>query len=439
MPTFTDRLSHAWNAFLSREPTNTDSGPGAGAMMSSYRPDRILYGRGADRHIVNAVMNRMAMDAAATTIFHAKLDDNGRFKEQVQSGLNNCLTVEANIDQSGRAFLHDIFASMLDEGVVAIVPIETNLSPLSTGGYNIESLRTGRITAWYPSHVRVLLYNEKIGRKVEVTLPKSMVAICENPFFPVMNEKNSTLQRLARKLALLDVVDEQAGAGKLDLIIQLPYAIKSEARRAQAETRRKDIETQLAGSKYGIAYTDATERITQLNRSLENNLLKQVEFLTSTLYSQLGLTTGIMDGTANAEVMTNYYNRTIEPIVTIVCDEMRRKFLTKTARTQNQTIYYFRDPFRLVPVNQLADIADRFTRNEIMSPNELRQIVGLKPSDDAAADELRNRNINQANGMMPGYIEMNPDMMDPNAMQEEGVPQSTPYDPSRPLSEQIGL
>lgn len=386
------RLKHAWNAFSNnRDPTITyhDIGPGY-----SIRPDRPRFSRGNERTIITSILNRIALDAAAIDLVHCKLDDNGRFVENVNSKLNGCLTLSANIDQTGRAFRHDIYMSMLDEGSVAIVPVETTMNPKVTDSYDICSMRVGKVVEWYPQHVRISLYNERTGRKEEVTMHKSKVAIVENPLYPVMNESNSTVQRLIRKLALLDNIDEQSGSGKLDLIIQLPYVVKSEARRQQAEKRRKDIEMQLAGSKYGIAYTDGTEKITQLNRSLENNLLKQIEYLMAQAYSQLGLTQAIMEGTADEKTMLNYYNRTVEPLVAAVADAMKRVFLTKTARTQMQSITYFRDPFKLVPVNDLAEIADKFTRNEIMTSNEIRQIVGMKPADDPKADELRNSNLN---------------------------------------------
>jgi hypothetical protein len=334
------------------------------------------------------------MDAAAIEIKHVKLDSDDRYDSTVDSGLNNCLSLEANIDQTGRAFLQDVYMSMMDEGCVAIVPVDTSMNPKVTGSYDIETMRTGKITEWHPTKVRVRLYNERTGKKDEVLLPKSMVAIVENPLYAVINERNSTMQRLIRKLNLLDAIDEQSSSGKMDLIIQLPYVIKSEARRQQAENRRKDIETQLTGSKYGIAYTDGTERITQLNRPVENNLMKQIEYLTSMLYSQLGITQSILDGTADDKTMLNYYNRTIEPVVAAVVDEMKRKFLTKTARTQKQSIKFFRDPFKLVPVNDIAEIADKFTRNEIATSNELRQIIGWKPSKDPKADMLINSNLN---------------------------------------------
>lgn len=384
---FSDRLQHAWNAFMNKDPTY---GYGNG---SSVPPNRVRLTRGNERSIVTAVYNRLALDTAAVGIKHIRMDKNDRFSGVVDSCLNECLTIGANIDQTSRAFVQDVVMSMFDEGCVAIVPVETTLNPKITGSYDINSLRTGKIVNWYPKHVSVRVYNEETGNKEEVILPKAMVAIIENPFYAVMNAPNSTLQRLIRKLVLLDDIDEQSGAGKLDLIIQLPYTIKSEARREQAEKRRKDIEMQLAGSKYGIAYTDGTEHVTQLNRPLENNLMKQIEYLTNLLFSQLGLTQSIMDGTADEKTMLNYYDRTIEPIISAITDEMKRKFLTKTARTQGQSIKYFRDPFKLVPVSEIAEIADKFTRNEIASSNEIRQVIGWIPSKDPKADELRNSNI----------------------------------------------
>ena len=389
--TLISRLKHGWNAFMNRDPTNTnfrDFG-----VSYSYRPDRVRFSGGNEKSIVTSVYNRIAMDAAQIDIKHVQLDDDERYVSTINSGLNNCLTVEANIDQTGRAFLQDVFMSILDEGCIAIVPTDTTLNPKVTSSYDILTMRTGKIIDWYPDKVRVRLYNEQTGKREEVLLPKKMVAIVENPLYAVINERNSTMQRLIRKLNLLDAIDEQSGAGKLDLIIQLPYTIKSEARRKQAEDRRKDIENQLAGSKYGIAYTDATEHVTQLNRSVDNNLMKQIEYLTSMLYSQLGITQAVLDGTADEKTMLNYYNRTIEPIVSAVVDEMKRKFLTKTARSQNKSIAYFRDPFGLVPVSNIAEIADKFTRNEIMTSNEIRQKIGMKPSDDPKADQLINSNI----------------------------------------------
>ena len=389
---FTDRLQHAWNAFLNRDPTYEFRDHG---MISTYKPDRVRFTRGNERSIVTSVYNRIALDVSSIDINHAKLDENGRFKEVIQSGLNECLTLNANIDQTGKAFIQDVVMSMMDEGCVAIVPVDTTTNPTITGSFDINSLRTGQIIEWRPEFIKVRLYNDRTGQKEDVLLPKKSVAIIENPLYAVINEPNSTMQRLIRKLNLLDVIDEQSGSGKLDLIIQLPYVIKSEARRQQAENRRKDIEMQLAGSKYGIAYTDGTEKITQLNRPAENNLMKQIEYLTSMLYSQLGITQSVLDGTADERTMLNYYNRTIEPIISAIIDEMKRKFLTKTARTQNQSIVYFRNPFKLVPINELAEISDKFTRNEIATSNEIRQIIGWKPSDDPGADELRNKNLNQ--------------------------------------------
>lgn len=402
---FTSRLKHAWNVFRSRDPTAEFMDAGA-----SYcnRPDRPRFTRGNERSITTSVLNRIALDASAIDILHVRLDKNGRFLEEINSGLNNCLKLSANTDQTGRAFKQDVVMSMLDEGCVAIVPTDTTMNPKATDSYDVETMRVGKIIQWRPQHVQVRLYNEQTGKKEEIWLPKKMVAIVENPLYAVMNEPNSTMQRLIHKLSLLDITDEQTASGKLDLIIQLPYVIKTDARRQQAENRRKDIEMQLAGSKYGIAYTDGTEKITQLNRSLENNLMKQVEYLTNQLYSQLGITQTILDGTADEKTMLNYYSRTIEPIVSAIADEMKRKFLTKTARTQNQSIEFFRNPFKLVPVNDIAEIADKFTRNEIMTSNEIRQIVGMKPSDDPKADELRNSNIAETKedpGMYKEYTE----------------------------------
>ena len=391
--TIGSRLKHAWNAFVNnRDPTGyyQDTGPGY-----SYRPDRPRLTRGNERSIVTSVYNRIALDVSAINIQHCKLDENGRFVSTMNTKLNKCLNLEANIDQTGRAFIQDIVMSMLDEGCVAIVPVETTIDPKITESYDILSMRTGKILEWFPRHVRVRLYDERTGQKEDIVLPKSTIGIVENPLFAVINEPNSTMQRLIRKLSLLDVTHEHTASGKLDLIIQLPYIIKTDARRQQAEQRRKDIEMQLAGSKYGIAYTDGTEKITQLNRSLENNLMKQVEYLTNLLFSQLGITQTILDGTADEKTMLNYYSRTIEPIIAAIVDEMKRKFLSKTARSQNQSIMFFRDPFKLVPVNDIAEIADKFTRNEILTSNEIRQIVGFKPSDDPKADRLINSNLNQ--------------------------------------------
>ena len=396
--TIGSRLKKAWNAFRDQDETYynvyndryTSYSNG-----SSYRPDRTRLSTRNERSIVTSIFNRIALDVASIDIYHCRLDDNDRYKENIDSTLNNCLTLESNIDQTSRAFMQDVVLSMFDEGSVAIVPVDTIKDPMKTDSYEILTLRTGRIVTWYPKHVRVELYDDNTGIKREITLPKSRVGIIENPLYAVMNEPNSTLQRLIRKLVLLDSIDEQSGSGKLDLIIQLPYIVKSEARKQQAEQRRKDIERQLKGSKYGIAYTDGTEKITQLNRPLENNLMKQIEYLTSMLYGQLGITQGVMDGTADEKTMTNYYSRTIEPIISSIVDEIKRKFLTKTARSQKQSIVFFRDPFKLVPVSDLAEISDKFTRNEILSSNEIRQVVGRKPSDDPKADQLINSNISQ--------------------------------------------
>lgn len=408
---FGSRLKHAWNAFTGTDYTTyQDVGPGY-----SSRPDRIRLTRGNERSIITSVYNRIALDVAALNVQHIRLDENGRFLSVIQDGLNTCLTVEANIDQTARAFIQDIVVSMLDEGCVAIVPVDTTYDPSVTGSYDIQTMRVGKILDWYPQHVRVRLYNERTGTKENILVPKSTAAIVENPLYAVVNEPNSTMQRLIRKLNLLDVIDEQSGSGKLDLIIQLPYVIKTEARRQQAENRRKDIEAQLSGTKYGIAYADGTERITQLNRSVNNNLMSQIEYLTSMLYSQLGITQSILDGTADEKTMLNYNNRTIEPIISAIVDEMKRKFLTKTARSQSQSISFFRDPFKLVPVNDIAEIADKFTRNEIMTSNEIRQVIGMKPSDDPRADELRNKNLSAPSESEP---ETNPPVEDENVETE---------------------
>lgn len=388
-----DRLKHAWNTFKNKDPTqvNWNIGPSYG-----YRPDRMRYTRGNERSIVTAVYNRIAMDVAAVNLKHIRLDENDRYKETIDSGLNNCLSVEANLDQTGRAFIQDLVASMLDEGCVAAVPTDADDEPEDSGNFKVYTLRTGKILEWYPRYVKVEVYNEQEGQRQQIIIPKSTVPLIENPMYSVMNEPNSIYQRLVRKLTLLDVVDEQTSSGKLDLIIQLPYIIKTEARREQAEKRRKDIEKQLSEGKYGIAYTDGTERITQLNRPVENNLMKQIEYLTSMFFSQLGITQSILDGTADEKTTLNYYNRTIEPILSAIADEMKRKFLTPTARSQKQTIAYFRDPFKLVPVNDIAEIADKFTRNEIMTSNEIRQVIGMKPSSDPNADVLRNKNLSDS-------------------------------------------
>ena len=408
---FGSRLKHAWNAFTGTDYTTyQDVGPGY-----SSRPDRIRLTKGNERSIITSVYNRIALDVAALNVQHIRLDENGRFLSVIQDGLNTCLTVEANIDQTARAFIQDIVVSMLDEGCVAIVPVDTTYDPSVTGSYDIQTMRVGKILDWYPQHVRVRLYNERTGTKENILVPKSTVAIVENPLYAVVNEPNSTMQRLIRKLNLLDVIDEQSGSGKLDLIIQLPYVIRTETRRQQAENRRKDIEAQLSGTKYGIAYADGTERITQLNRSVNNNLMSQIEYLTSMLYSQLGITQSILDGTADEKTMLNYNNRTIEPIISAIVDEMKRKFLTKTARSQSQSISFFRDPFKLVPVNDIAEIADKFTRNEIMTSNEIRQVIGMKPSDDPRADELRNKNLSAPSKSEP---ETNPPVEDENVETE---------------------
>lgn len=394
---FGSRLKHAWNAFMNKDPTRSYMGIGS---SYSYRPDRPRFTMGNERSIVTSVYNRIALDVAAIDVQHVRLDDNGRFLEVIDSGLNNCLSLEANLDQTGRAFMQDVVMSLLNEGCIAIVPVDTDDDPEDglPGSFDINSMRTGKILEWYPKHIRVRVYNERTGRKEDLLMAKQAVAIIENPLYAVINEPNSTMKRLIRKLSLLDVTDEQTASGKLDLIIQLPYVIKTEARRVQAENRRRDIEQQLAGSKYGIAYTDGTEHITQLNRSLENNLMKQIEYLTSLLFSQLGITQSILDGTADEKTMLNYYSRTIEPILSAVVDEMKRKFLTKTARSQKQDILFYRDPFKLVPVDSIAEIADKFTRNEIMTSNEIRQGIGMRPSSDPKADQLVNSNISQPSG-----------------------------------------
>lgn len=393
--TIGSKFKRAWNIFMNRDPTSYQEASYFGSSYG-YRPDRIRMTRGHERSIVTAICNRIALDVSAISLVHARVDENGHFLEYIDDTLHQCLTVEANLDQTGRALRQDIVMSMLDEGCVAVVPVEADFDPDENSSYKIYSLRTGKILEWMPQHVRVRLYDERTGRFEEVVVAKKYTAIIENPLFAVMNEPNSTMQRLIRKLNILDAIDEQSGSGKLDLIIQLPYVIKSQARKEQAEQRRRDIEQQLSGSKYGIAYTDGTEHITQLNRGVENNLMSQIEYLTKMLYSQLGITESVMDGTANEETMLNYHNRTVEPILSAIADEMTRTFLTKTARTQKQAIAFFRDPFKLAPVSQIAEIADKFTRNEIMTKNEFRSIIGMRPSDDPRADELRNSNINQA-------------------------------------------
>ena len=389
-----DRLAHAWNAFMNRDPTTSNIYSG-----SSYfnRPDRTRLRTGTEKSIINAIYNRLSLDTASMDIRHVRLDDNGRYIETIDSYFNECLTLSANTDQTSRMFMQDVVMSLLDEGSVAIVPVDTTFNPNITSSYDILSLRTGKILEWFPQHVKIRVYDENKGVKKDVIIPKKNVALIENPYYSIMNAHNSTLQRLIRKLNILDAIDEQSGSGKLDMIIKLPYAIKGTTRQRQAEERRKKIEDQLTDSKYGIAYIDGTESITQLNRPVENNLMKQIEYLTNLLFSQLGLTQAILDGTADEKTMLNYYNRTIEPILSAITDEMKRKFLTKTARTQGQTIQFFRDPFKLVPVTEIAEIADTLTRNEIASSNEIRQIMGWKPSSDPKADELRNSNISAPN------------------------------------------
>lgn len=400
------RLKHAWNAFITnRDPTRYIQSLGPGF---SSRPDRPRLSRGNERTIVTSIYNRIALDVAGISIKHCRLDDNGRYVSEVNSGLNNCLNLEANIDQTGRAFIQDVVLSMFDEGCVAIVPVDTTLNPKDTNSYDIQTMRTGKIVEWYKHDVKVRIYNDRIGEKQEIILPKNQVAIIENPLYAVINEPNATMQRLIKKLRLLDVSDERTLSGKLDLIIQLPYSTRTDVKKEQAERRREALESQLVDSKYGIAYADATEKIVQLNRSVENNLMSQIEYLTNQLYSQLGLTQSVMDGTADEKTMLNYNNRTIEPIIAAIVDEMKRKFLTKTARTKGQSIMYFKDPFKLVPVNDIAEIADKFTRNEIMTSNEIRQIVGMKPSSDPKADELVNSNISQPEQRLDG--ELNKDL-----------------------------
>ena len=410
-------IKHAWGLF-----TNTNNkNPTVKPEGSSYTisPTRPRFTRGNERTIVTSVYNRIAIDASNIDIMHVRLDDEGRFKEPIKSNLNNCLTVEANIDQSSRAFMLDVVISLLDEGCIAVVPVKTTLNPNNTESYDIEELRTGRIVEWFPKHVMIRLYNDETGMYQDITLPKSQVAIIENPLYTIMNEPNSTMQRLIHKLSLLDIIDEESSSGKMDLIIQLPYIIKNDTKRSQAEERRKQIEDQLRGSRYGVAYIDGTEKVTQLNRSVENNILKQVEYLTNLLYSQLGLTQTIMDGTADENAMNNYYNRTVEPVVSAIIDEFHRKFLTKTARTQGQAIMFFRDPFKLMSVTSIADTADKFTRNELLSSNEFRQIIGRKPSTDPKADMLLNKNISHAPEEIGGYDKKNQNEKSNNKEKED--------------------
>ena len=398
-------IKHAWGLF-----TNTNNkNPTVKPEGSSYTisPTRPRFTRGNERTIVTSVYNRIAIDASTIDVKHVRLDDEGRYKETMQSKLNNCLTVEANIDQTARSFMLDVVISLLDEGCVAVVPVKTTLNPNNTESYDIDELRTGRIVEWFPKHVMIRLYNDETGMYQDIILPKSQVAIIENPLYTIMNEPNSTMQRLIHKLSLLDIIDEESSSGKMDLIIQLPYIIKNETKKSQAEERRKQIEDQLRGSRYGVAYIDGTEKVTQLNRSVENNILKQVEYLTNLLYSQLGLTQTIMDGTADENAMNNYYNRTVEPVVSAIIDEFHRKFLTKTARTQGQAIMFFRDPFKLMSVTTIADTADKFTRNELLTSNEFRQIIGRKPSTDPKSDMLLNKNISHAPEEIDGYDKNN--------------------------------
>lgn len=411
------RLKHAWNAFLNRDPPGSEYYGGG----YSYRPDRMRFSRGSERTIINAINNRISLDASSIKINHVKLDENNRFDSIIDSGLNYCLTTEANADQTGRGLIQDIVMTFLEEGVAAVIPEKTNFDPRYSNSYEICSMRVGVPVEWYSDRVRVRVFNELTGQREEITFPKKMVALIENPFYSVMNAPNSTMQQLVRKLALLDVVDEQAGSGKLDMIIQLPYIIKTDARRKQANERREEIEKQLSGSKYGIAYTDGTERIVQLNRSLENNILKSIEYLTNMVYSQLGVTQEILNGTADEKTMNNYMNRIIEPVIAAIADEFKRKFLTKTARTQGQSIMFFRDPFRLAPVSMIAEMADKFTRNEIMTPNEFRQVIGMKPSKDPKSDQLANRNIASADEGMPVQGKENDADEQANANQQEGV------------------
>ena len=423
--TLTSRLKKAWNAFTNnRDPTSYNATYQNVGMGYVHRPDRVRFSRGNERSIVTSVYNRIAMDVASIAIKHCRVDENGRYIQEIKSGLNECLTLEANIDQSGRSFVQDVVMSMFDEGAVAIVPVDTSVDPRDTSSYDILSMRTGKILEWYPAHVKVRVYNDRTGQKEDIVLPKRSVAIIENPLYAVINEPNSTMQRLIRKLNILDAIDEQSGSGKLDLIIQLPYVIKSDARRDQAEKRRKDIEEQLKGP-YGIAYTDGTERITQLNRPVENNLMKQIEYLMNQLYGQIGMTPSVLDGTANEQEMLNYNNRTIEPILSAIVDAMRRKFLSKTARTQGQTVMFFRDPFKLVPVGNIAEIADKFTRNTIMTSNEIRQVIGMKPADDPKADMLINSNLNQPQEIMnAGQTPVDGESTDPDRSDVMDVPVS---------------
>ena len=429
-PTLMTRIKNSWNAFRNRDPTMFYNEPG---MSYTYRPDRPRFTRGNERTIATSVFNKIAMDVAAIDIRHCRIDENGRYIEDIKSDFNECLTLEANIDQSHRAFRQEAVMSMFDEGVIAIVPIETKGDPILSTSFDIKSMRTGKIIEWFPRSVKIEVYNDQTGRKEQIVMPKKSVAIVENPLYSVINEPNSTLKRLVRKLALLDAIDEQSASGKLDLIIQLPYAVKGELKQQQADKRRDAIVDQLRGP-YGIAYIDGTEKITQLNRPIENNLTKQIENLTNTFYSQIGITSTIMDGTADEQTMLNYNNRTIEPIVSAIVDAMKRSFLSKTARTQGQTIMAFRDPFKLVPINNIAEIADKFTRNEILTSNEIRQIIGFKPSKDPKADQLVNSNIAQAaEGEAPMEEPMDPAQED--MVNEPTVSSSTEDMWNTPISE----
>ena len=411
---FTDRLQHAWNAFMGRNVAPINIGYG-----STRNPGMAQFTRENARSIISPIYTRIAVDVSSLTVQHARLDANGRFKEAMESSLNECFTVQANIDQTGRAFMQDIVMSMLDEGVVAVVPVETEDDPTIKNSFDITNLRTGKILEWYPQHVKVRLYNEQTGLKEDITLPKKMVAIIENPFYSVMNEPNSTMQRLRKKLLMIDAIDEQNSSGKLNMIIQLPYIVKSQGRLDQATKRREQIENQLVNSQHGIAYIDGTEKVIQLNRAVENNLLEQIQYLTDQLYNQLGMPKGVFDGTADEQTMINYQTRTIEPIASAIINEMERKFLTKTARTRGQAIMFFNDPFKLVPVSQMAEIADKFTRNEILSSNEIRQIIGYKPVNEPQADELRNKNLNQSADAKPAVVPVDDEGNDEGVSQNE--------------------
>lgn len=422
MSSISDRIKHAWNAFMNKDPTikeYQDIGPGYG-----FKPDRLYIRPVSEKSIINSIINRIAVDCSSINVKHVRLDEQGRYLETIESRFNNCLTTEANVDQTGRDLLQDIVVSMLDEGVVAVVPTDTDVNP-EKGSYDILEMRVGKIIQWYPEHVQIRLYNETTGLREDITLPKEQVAIIENPFYQIMNSPNSTMQRLRRKLSLLDTVDEQNASKKLNMIIQLPYTVKNETRRKEAEKRRSDMEKQLAESKYGVAYLDSTEKITQINRPLESGLQEQVEYLTNLLLTQLGFTMEILNGTANSDTMTNYYNRIVEPIMTAVCEEYVRKFLTKTARSQRQSVQFFRDPFKLVPVDKMADLADKFTRNEILTSNEVRQIVGMLPSQDPTADELRNKNISASADEQ--HVDINGNPITPGIPEgEEGLDQPMP-------------